>query len=410
MNPSPKQDEALRAVGEWLSSNPTQPFYLAGYAGTGKTTLASHFAEGVSGRVYFAAYTNKAAHVLRQKGCTTARTIHSLIYLPRGKDFRGYEAIERRVAELSLVPAEQLPDKEVIELSTLRRELEKLNEELKSPAFHLNTDSELRGASLLIVDECSMIDRNMGEDLLSFQVPILVLGDPAQLPPVRGTGYFTSREPDYLLTEIHRQAKDNPILHIADLVRRGERVPPGQYGDSVVTRKIKVVDALDQADQILVGTNKTRRYINAQGRSHLLKASNSLPMERDRLVCLQNNMELGLMNGSLWRVGQVGECDDMVCSLRVDSDDGLGSVWVRALRAFFEGREQELQYYEMGMGHKFDYGYALTVHKAQGSQWDRVVVLDEASKFPDRGDFARQWRYTAVTRAAKRLDYVVKEG
>src|SRR5690606_10771529 len=97
-----------------------------------------------------------------------------------------------------------------------------------SPTFSLNRQSPVAKAKLVVIDECSMVDEELGRDLMTFGTPILVLGDPGQLPPISGGGFFTDHEPDYLLTEIHRQARDNPIIRLALDVREG-REPP--YGD-----------------------------------------------------------------------------------------------------------------------------------------------------------------------------------
>ena len=157
-------------------------FRLFGYAGVGKTTLARHVAEHAAGEALFAAFTGKAALVLRSKGCDGASTIHSLIYTRR----RGQERRRRR--------------------------------------FTLNKDGLASKASLIVIDECSMVDEELGRDLLSFGKPILVLGDPAQLPPVKGGGFFTESEPDVMLTEIHRQAADNPIIRLSQIIRTGGEV------------------------------------------------------------------------------------------------------------------------------------------------------------------------------------------
>ena len=145
---SPQQDEALKAVERWLKAGRPQIFRLFGYAGTGKTTLARYFAEHVDGQVQFAAFTGKAAQVLRAKGATNARTIHSLIYRPRGE-----EAVED----------------------------ESTGKTSMSPTFSLNRQSPIARAKLVVIDECSMVDEQLGRDLMSFGTPILVLGDPAQL-------------------------------------------------------------------------------------------------------------------------------------------------------------------------------------------------------------------------------------
>ena len=205
---------ALDAVGQWLRKGEPQVFRLFGYAGVGKTTLARHIAEGARGDAAFAAFTGKAALVLRSKGCVGATTIHSLIYnASEGAD--------------------------------------------GAPSFTLNRDGPASRAGLIVIDECSMVDEELGRDLLSFGKPILVLGDPAQLPPVRGGGFFTAAEPDVMLTEIHRQAEDNPIIRLAGAVRRGEELPYGDYGAAKVIRRNEIAAPMVlDADQVLVGLDE----------------------------------------------------------------------------------------------------------------------------------------------------------
>jgi len=266
---SPQQDEALKAVSRWLKEGRTPVFRLFGYAGTGKTTLAKHFAENVDGEVLFAAFTGKAAQVLRSRGATNARTIHSLIYRPRGE--------------------ETVEDEETGKTSV-------------APMFSINRQSPLAKAALIIIDECSMVDEQLGKDLMSFGTPILVLGDPGQLPPVSGGGFFTEQEPDYLLSEIHRQAKDNPIIHLAMDVREGREIMRGDYGSAQVISKSEVTQSLVlEADQVLVGTNRTRRRYNQRLRE-LKGFSADYPQSGDKLVCLRNDPAKGLLNGSLWQV------------------------------------------------------------------------------------------------------------
>jgi hypothetical protein len=195
---SPQQDRALCAAARWLHAGGAPVFRLFGYAGTGKTTLAKHLAEHIDGRVRFAAYTGKAAHVMRAKGCKDAGTLHSLIYT--------------------------------------------CTETEDGPLFELSGQSPLAEAALLIVDECSMVDAKLGKDLLSFGKPILVLGDPEQLPPVHGAGFFTAAAPDVLLTDIQRQARDNPIIHMATTVREGGRLAVGNYGCSRIVNAVTLTE------------------------------------------------------------------------------------------------------------------------------------------------------------------------
>ena len=261
---TPHQDAALKAVSDWLKSKPgrgssPQIFRLFGYAGTGKTTLARHLAEGIEGTVKYAAFTGKAALVMRNRGCEGASTIHSLIYKAKES-----------------------------------------SEEI--PSFELWDEAPASRAKLIVVDECSMVDAELGRDLLSFDVPLLVLGDPAQLPPVQGGGFFTNAEPDVMLTEVHRQAENDPIVRLSMDVREGRSLVRGTYGETEVVSK----SALDPArvigaEQVLVGRNATRRAYNKRMRERR-GFTEDLPVVGDKLVCLRNNRRKALFNGGLWTV------------------------------------------------------------------------------------------------------------
>jgi exodeoxyribonuclease-5 len=371
---SPQQDEALKAVSRWLKEGRTPVFRLFGYAGTGKTTLAKHFAENVDGEVLFAAFTGKAAQVLRSRGATNARTIHSLIYRPRGE--------------------ETVEDEETGKTSV-------------APMFSINRQSPLAKAALIIIDECSMVDEQLGKDLMSFGTPILVLGDPGQLPPVSGGGFFTEQEPDYLLSEIHRQAKDNPIIHLAMEVREGREIMRGDYGAAQVISKSEVTQSLVlDADQVLVGTNRTRRRYNQRLRE-LKGFTADYPQSGDKLVCLRNDPTKGLLNGSLWQVmSSSRETVKPGINLMIrpeDDDMDRGAAKIKLLKAAFEDVGTEIPWTTRKRYDEFDFGYALTVHKAQGSQWNNVVLFDESYAFRDSRE---RWLYTAITRAAETLTIV----
>ena len=374
MDLSPQQDAALKSVSRWLKAGKPQVFRLFGSAGTGKTTLARYFAEHVDGSVQFAAFTGKAAQVLRSKGAVNARTIHSLIYRPRGE-----EAV-----------ADEATGKTSI-----------------NPTFSLNRQSPIAKAKLVIIDECSMVDEQLGRDLLSFGTPVLVLGDPAQLPPISGGGFFTEHEPDHLLTEIHRQARDNPIIQLALDVREGREFMRGDYGTAkVIGREDVNQDLVLAADQVLVGTNRTRRRYNQRLRE-LKGFSADYPQAGDKLVCLRNDPAKGLLNGSLWKVMTSSRetvkpgINLLVSPEEDDPDRGVSKI--KLLKAAFEDPDAEIPWSTKKRYDDFDYGYALTVHKAQGSQWDDVVLFDESFAFRDT---RQRWLYTAITRAAKTLTIV----
>jgi exodeoxyribonuclease-5 len=371
---STQQDEALKAVSRWLKEPRSQVFRLFGYAGTGKTTLAKHFAEHVNGEVLFAAFTGKAAQVLRSRGASNAKTIHSLIYRPRGE-----EEVEDEVTGKTNI----------------------------APMFSINRQSPVAKAPLIVIDECSMVDETLGKDLLSFGTKVLVLGDPGQLPPVSGGGFFTEHEPDYLLTEIHRQARDNPIIQLAMQVREGKEIMYGDYGTAqVIPRSDVTQEQVLGADQVLVGTNKTRKRYNQRLRE-LKGFPNSYPAAGDKLVCLRNDQVKGLLNGSLWQVmSSSKETTKPGINLLVrpeDDDMDRGAAKIKLLKAAFEEVDGEIPWNMRKRYDEFDYGYALTVHKAQGSQWNNVVLFDEAWAFRDTRE---RWLYTAVTRAAERLTIV----
>ena len=393
-------------MDDWLKSSDEPVFKLFGYAGTGKTTLARHFASHVDGRVMFGAYTGKAAHVLREKGCPDATTIHSMIYVSKNKSQLRLKELENELADLLRI--EEPSTHQQKRMKGCKDEIRRENDNLSRPAFSLNIESEVPFCKLVIIDECSMVDERMGADLLSFGTKVLVLGDPYQLPPVGGGGYFTNGDPDVMLTDIHRQAEGNPILKMASEIRENQRLPLGTYGDSEVTdRKLTEEDFLN-ADQILVGKNATRHVVNNYVRK-LRTYEEALPEIGDRLVCLRNNHDLGLMNGALYDVleAQGNPLDDslrMYLKLSAVDFDGEESE-LEAHTHHFLGREDEMSWWEKKEAEEFDYGYALTTHKAQGSQWDDVLLNDESWVF--RADRWR-WLYTAVTRAAHRITVVRK--
>ncbi|MEM9013986.1 MAG: AAA family ATPase [Pseudomonadota bacterium] len=357
---SPEQDDALKAVDQWLHKGETPVFRLFGYAGAGKTTLARHFAENAGGDVAFAAFTGKAAHVMRQKGCEGATTIHSLIYRPAAGDD---------------------PDE---------------------PSFAIRRDAPASKADLIIIDECSMVDEDLGRDLLSFDKPVLVLGDPAQLPPVKGGGFFTEGEPDFMLTEIHRQASDNPIIRLSMAIRRGEPFDEVSPECRLISKHDVQTDEIMASDQILVGANRTRKRYNDRLRE-LHGFTDPTPEAGEKLVCLRNNKKKGLLNGGIWEVASRLSPRGGRVRFSVRPEEGGRPVKVSVPRGFFTDGPESVAWPQRKGADEFDYGYALTVHKAQGSQWDHVVLFDESFMFREHRD---RWLYTAVTRAAEKLTLV----
>lgn len=359
---SEQQNTALAEIENWLAkSGDKQIFRLFGYAGSGKTFLARHIAQGR--RTVFCAFTGKAASVMRRAGCADAATIHSLLYTPE-EDARG---------QVHFVP---------------------------------NPNTALSFADLIVIDECSMVDANLGRDLLGFAKPILVLGDPGQLPPPdnSGQGFFTSAAADIFLAEIHRQAAGDPILDLAHRARQGLSLPRGRYGASrVIGFDDLDVPTLVSADQILVGRRDSAARVNARLRS-FLGYTDPFPQPGDKLVCGKNIHAEGAFNGTLWRVDAVQRSDDDFLKLALHADDDPNhKIKVAVHNAHFTGGADALSPAHKRRSKVFHFGYALTVHKAQGSQWDHVVVIDEGASFPG---LCANWRYTGITRAIERLTFV----
>lgn len=370
---SPGQEHALRDVAAWLAQcrselaagrRLSRPIYrMFGYAGTGKTTLAKTLAGDLQ-KVCFAAFTGKAALMMQRNGCTGATTIHGLIY-------------------------------QVVELPN------------GGTKFVWDADSAAVSADLICLDEASMIDEDMAGDMLRYGRPILVLGDPAQLPPVKGTGYFTEARPDVMLTEVHRQAAESPILRLATMARLGQQIDLGEYGDGVrvVPRgTLTAREVSDSGAQVIVGKNATRTGMNNRLRNVTGKDS-VFPVFGDRLVCLKNDKAAGIFNGGLFQVTEASDGRASIVHMEVTSDDfpNLPPIEVKALRQCFTGGLDDLPWQDRKGYQEFDYGYVLTAHKSQGSQWDGVIVYDESGVFRDD---RHRWLYTAITRAATRLTVV----
>ena len=420
MELSPTQSVAREKVWEWLNDDTfeVQPiFRIFGYAGTGKTSIIrslthrEYLDDGPLGIAY-AAYTGKAAMVMRNKGIP-ATTIHSLIYKP--------VAPSKKYCDELLKEAQAATSKK--EKSRLYNELasaRKVTFELRSLA-----QCDLSQIGLLVLDECSMVNDQMKKDLLSFKVPLLVLGDPEQLPPIEGTGALTRAKPDILLTEIHRQAKGNPIIDFATRSRKGIPIPrttedtaelEGEYALHIPKTKLTQGTSL-LMDQILTGKNVTRRMINIEMRQ-MIGCSRAYPETGEKLICLAND-RIRLNDGSYYQVfnGMMGtvvsdeyeEFDTAIAfDIRFeDQSPHEEPIHVRALKSYFDAYHtpdamRDIRWWDRKNTQEFDFGYAITVHKAQGSQWDSVLLYDDGflSWKPNE---RKRWLYTAITRAERSI-------
>lgn len=410
-----QQSAARRAVAEWYQARRARPkgtsqiFRLFGFAGTGKTTLAETLNQDLTGgEAQFLAPTAKAATVLRSRGAANAETIHSQIYQPKEKSrqrLRDLEAMKTR-AEADRNRALSEDKKRSAEM--LKREIEKIvaqiDEEQKKvnrPSWTVNAEAVIKDRPLIVLDESSMVGQPVAEDLLSYGVPILALGDPAQLPPVGGDGFFTTGKPDVMLTDIQRQALDNPIIRLATTVREGGNLRPGRYGESLVIPRSELNAAMvTDADQLLVGRNATRRSSNMRIRQ-LKDYDTAFPVKGERVVCLRNDRDIGIANGCSYVLTEdAADMDSHVTLWLQEEGAGTAQYVADAHRGHF--LNEDIPWYEKKDWQEFDFGYALTVHKSQGSQWGRVTLFDEWFNRDSR----QQWLYTGLTRAAEAVTVV----
>jgi exodeoxyribonuclease-5 len=322
-------------------------FTLHGLAGTGKSCLLAKLAREVP-RTQLATLTGKAASILARKTGLPAVTVHALIYHLVGED------VDARG----------------------RREL----------LFENKLGRHALSTRIVLLDECSMINEALASDLLRTGCRIIAAGDPGQLPPVKGSPFFV--KPDVMLEEVHRQAWDSPIIRQAHAVRHG-----GRYsGDGFrVAGRVSGEDILG-ADMLLTWRRATRTQLNALARTW--RGLEGAPKAGEPVACLMNDQALGLYNGAVYDLAE--DYVPYSGTIVVHGDDGC-RVWIEdTFFAGVDGMEDEVG--RRRGGSPFMAGYAMTVHKAQGSEWDSVIVADEY-----RGDDYRRWAYTAITRARSRV-------
>jgi len=409
------QKTAKNLIIFWFSSEYKEYFTLAGYAGTGKTTIINSCVEDLNlnnFQVAFCSFTGKAASVMSMKGLQ-ATTVHKLIY--------------------DSVPV----DEKVIDENGNVKTDNHGNAITRTIIRHKKKASLNPLIKLIIVDEVSMLPDDILKDLLSFGIKVLFIGDNGQLPsPAKQNNILD--DPDFLLTEIHRQALDNPIIKLSMLAREGELIDKygnlvgaeyGMFGEGVAIIHPDDVyaDMLTNADQIIVGKNNTRNEVNQEMRE-LLGFSGDYPNVGEKVICTRNNwskgittvqdkrsLSLNLINGLIGEVSSTpSRRDDLLRTFRMDFKpygfNGAFEDIIIDSRNFkkngytrsYNKKRREAFEKENGMVNQFDFGYAITCHKSQGSEFNKVLVYYEHFwKIQD------QWLYTAITRAKVKLILVI---
>jgi exodeoxyribonuclease-5 len=380
---STDQVEALRAIGRWWRSKSSPYITLGGYAGTGKTTIVALVRQALREndpevRVAFCAFTGKAVRVLEQtlkkhkitKRKDSISTIHGLIYRTE-LDKDGHIVGWRRKSELDV--------------------------------------------DLIIVDEASMVTKDLWDDLLFYGIPILAVGDHGQLPPV-GSNFNLMAEPQLKLERVYRQAEGSGIVEVATMARTSGIIPAGKYGSEVVKHDrrgdeigVAMEEILEQWKPdwlVLCGYNHTRVRLNQSLRGRM-GFELPTPVTGDHVVCLRNNVQSKLYNGTTGVISWIHPSDELPdvwwrAGVKIEDDEYDGLL----LKEQFGARETIKNIPPSPdpkeRGDLFDFGYALTVHKAQGSAADTVLLFEERNKHMTDDDWCR-WLYTGVTRAAKRL-------
>lgn len=400
-----EQTKALETIEDWYN-NGEQVFRLFGCAGSGKTTLSRFIPSALNlDTYYYSAYTGKATNVLRSKGCRPAHTLHSLVY--------GAPLSRKKRLNTIREYIEANPDEHDI-IKELKKELEQLKRDIALYGdldWVLNEESPLTEAELVILDEVSMVNDQMADDILRYGCKILVLGDPEQLPPIHGEGAFTRVQPDVLLKEVQRFESMSYIDQLATRVRLSDDRSLGLIPGDLKSERDWI-----KYDQVLCWRRNTRWTVIDYIRT-VLGRPPGIPVKDDRIICLSNNKTLQVFNGQTFTVLDVkpsqNNYDDEVL-LHLEDEQGVYRV-IDAYLAGFQGLKAEKTAESKRLGSSndstglFTFSNALTVHKAQGSQYGSVLIMDEtasliamtAKRASDREAVtaARRWLYTAVTRA-----------
>ncbi len=395
---NPDQKVADKKISDWFFNGTRQVFVLTGYAGTGKTALLKHTVLNTLklDDAYSAAFvtpTGKAATVLLKNG-VTACTLHRLIYQS--------QTVEQEV-----------------EVNGKKIKVEKL--------IFKRRESIDKAIKLIVVDEASMVSDGILADVLNFGVKVLLCGDDAQLPPVEGFNSFL-KQPDHTLTQIVRQQQDNPIIKLATLAREGKPIPFGSFGGQayvIYGRKFlgeRRQGLLTRCDQIICGLNRTRTRINEEVRR--INGFEGLPQDGEKLICTYNNweqyiddeMRFNLVNGIIGTAIDPFYDHDTYMGFMQFKPDFLDGVCPDALpfdTGVFENGEYRYKHGDtfakfdengeptgVFQLNRFEFGYCISCHKSQGSEFNNVVVFDESYAFKEDKN---RWLYTAVTRAKEKL-------
>ena len=393
-----KQEEGLRIAIERYK-NKEKYTIISGFAGTGKSTLVSFIISALKQygvteeEVVFTSFTGKATQVLQKKGNKNVSTLHKLLY-----DF--------------------FPKKE--------------------GGFIRKPKPNLEPYKVVVVDECSMVPKELLQTLAKHKIYIICLGDPGQLPPInKNDDNHLLDNPHIFLDEVMRQAAKSEIIQLSMKIRNGEPIDYMKGKEVQVIKKSELsTGMLLWADQVLCAKNATRIALNKQIRQLLNKGQD--PEDGDKVICLRNywdeisENEAALVNGTIGYLRETFEdtlkLPAYISGGRIDHVDLVNSDFVTDIgdeyysipmdKKMIQEGESSLTWQESFKMSKnetlkefipfeFTYGYAITGWKAQGSEWDKVLIIEE--NFPFDEETHKKFLYTCVTRGAKKVVLVRNE-
>lgn len=391
------QLNAIISGEQWFKSKDSQIFEIAGSAGTGKTTIVKCLIEKLGLRldqVLFVSFMGKAACRMAMDGLP-AKTIHSAIYQ--------YERDFLRDEDGHIVYKD--------------------NGRPKTVGQFILKDRIGKGIKLIVIDEGGMVSEKLAEDLLSFGIPVIVLGDLNQLPPVFGKAFFL-KEPNVILRKIMRQSEGNPILYLANQVLEGRPLKVGEYGTSRVIRRSDLTETdLKQHEIILTDTNRTRWNLNSYYRTEIKRIKNlKYPQIGEKVICRKNNWSKKIGKNFFLTNGMSGYVRDIFRSsydgktMIMDFQPDFLPTDVFTNLKFnykymyappmpaFDNPDDMPDFLKDIRTNRFEFAYAITVHLSQGSQYDSVLYLKEHGFNDNQVD---SLTYTAITRAIKNVTIVV---
>ena len=378
-------------ITSWYKTFNKPTFVYTGPPGSGKTTVIFYVLEklGISLRnVIGLALSGKAVGRLAMTGIPS-QTIHSFAYHPMlmplfdddGKPLLNVDGTQKRGWRFVL--KESIPDY----------------------------------IKIIIIDELSMVNDDIMADLLSLaassNIPIIGMGDIDQLPPIYGINSFMLR-PDFYLTQIMRQAEDNPIVRLTQGVLKGMPLQCGTYGTSRILKEIEFgKNLLTDYDCIICSKNATRDKVNDHIRFNILGRRDRNPVINDKVICRQNNKNK-VIDGKYLTNGTVGFIDYIDISSTTSRKSNVDFIPDYNLKEVFSDLELDRRYitmdyedrrdYGLSSYEKFEYGYIITAHLSQGSEYNRLLYIDEP--FGGR-EMAKKIRYTSISRAVKSVDIVL---